>query len=65
MWSVRKLVKEVGHPIQAEALLLQHYAAKKKARLNWDRRYAAMDFVLRWAPLFRRHLMSYSMEVGS
>jgi hypothetical protein len=58
MWSVQKLVRAIGHPIQAEAVLLQHYAAKKQVRFHWDRRYAAMEFVLRWAPLFRRHLMS-------
>jgi len=59
MWSVRKLVVAIGHPIQAEALLLKHYAAKQQARQHWDRRYAAMDFVMRWAPLFRRHLKSH------
>ena len=56
MWSVNKLVKRIGHPIRAEVVLLQHYTAKQQARHNWDRRYAAMQFVARWAPRFRRHL---------
>ena len=56
MWSVKKLVVAVGDPIRAEAVLLQHYAAKQQLRRQWDRRYAAMDFVMRFAPAFRRHL---------
>ncbi len=56
MWSVKKLVTAVGDPIKAEAVLLQHYAAKQQIRRRWDRRYAAMDFVMRYAPAFRRHL---------
>ena len=56
MWTVQRLVKTVGHPIRAEVLLMQHYTAKQQARYSWDRRYAAMEFVMRWAPLFRRHL---------
>jgi hypothetical protein len=56
MLSVRRLVEMVGNPIRAEVVLLEHYAAKQRVRRQWDRRYAAMDFVLRWAPLFRRHL---------
>lgn len=59
MWSVGKLVKRIGHPIRAEVILLQHYTAKQQARYNLDRRYAAMEFVMRWAPLFRRHLTSH------
>jgi len=55
MWTVKRLVTTVGHPIQAEVLLLQHYAAKQQTRYHWDRRHAAMEFVVRWAPLFRRH----------
>lgn len=56
MLSIKKLVSQVGDPIRAEVVLLQHYAAKQQARYHWDRRYATMDFVLRWAPLFRRHI---------
>jgi hypothetical protein len=55
MLSIRKLVEQVGSPLQAEVVLLQHYTAKQQARLHWDRRYAAMEFVLRWALVFRRH----------
>lgn len=58
MLSIRSLVKRVGNPIQAEAVLLQHYSAKQQVRYRWDRRYAAMEFVLRWAPVFRRHVPS-------
>jgi hypothetical protein len=58
MLSIKSLVRIVGDPIRAEVVLLQHYAAKKQARDRWDRRYAAMQFVMRWAPVFRRHVES-------
>ena len=56
MWTVKRLVTTIGHPMRAEFLLIQHYTAKQQARYHWDRHHAAMDFVIRWAPLFRRHL---------
>ena len=55
MLSVRNLVQRIGDPLKAEIVLLKHYTHKQQARHQWDKRYAAMEFVLRWAPLFRRH----------
>jgi hypothetical protein len=36
-------------------VLMHHYAAKQKALYQWDRRYAHLQFVIKWAPVFRRH----------
>ncbi len=58
MLSIRSLIDLVGNPLRAQTVLLQHYVAKQQSRHHWDRRYAAMTFVLRWAPVFRRHALN-------
>jgi hypothetical protein len=57
MLPIGKFIQRFRDPLQAELVLMQHFAAKKKALCGWDRRYAHMQFVLKWAPVFRRHVI--------
>ena len=58
MIGIGTFIRRFESPVQAELLLMQHYAAKRKRLADWDRRYAHMQFVLKWAPVFRRHATS-------
>ncbi len=55
MLGIGTFIRRFPDPLQAELILMQHFAVRKKALLGWDRRYAHMQFVLKWAPVFRRH----------
>lgn len=57
MLGIGKFIQRFRDPLQAELVLMQHFATKKKALYSWDRRYAHMQFVLKWAPVFRRHTL--------
>jgi hypothetical protein len=58
MLGVGKFIHRFDTPLQAEMVLMHHYAAKQKALHQWDRRYAHLQFVMKWAPLFRRHIVA-------
>lgn len=61
MLGIGTFIRRFSDPLQAERVLMDHFAQQAKARYGWDRRYAHMQFVMRWAPLFRRHTSdSYS-----
>ena len=55
MTGIGTFIRRFNDPLQAERVLMQHFAQKAQSRFGWDRRYAHMQFVLHWAPLFRRH----------
>jgi hypothetical protein len=57
MLGIGKFIRRYPDPLEAELVLMHHYAVKQKALHSWDRRYAHMQFVLRWAPVFRRHAL--------
>lgn len=63
MLGISKFIQGFSDPLQAELVLMQHFAAKKKALCGWDRRYAHMQFVLKWGPVFRRHSPSVPSAV--
>lgn len=56
MLGIRHFVKKIGNPLRAEIVLLQHFTDRRRVRFGWDRRYAEMEFGLRWDPIFYRHL---------
>jgi hypothetical protein len=55
MLGVRTFIKRFESPLQAEMALMHHYAAKQKALHGWERRYSHLQFVVKWAPVFRKH----------
>ena len=55
MLGVKRFVQSFATPLEAEMALMNHYAAKQKALYAWERRYAHLQFVTKWAPLLRRH----------
>jgi hypothetical protein len=56
MLGVGRFIRRYENPLQAEIVLMHHYAAKQQALFAWDRRYAHMRFVTKWGPPFRRHI---------
>lgn len=64
MYSVRNLVEALGDPILAEVELMKHFTSKRMLFHNWSRSYAEMEFIRRWAPLFRRHLRALARQVA-
>jgi hypothetical protein len=65
MLGVGHFIRRFETPLQAEMVLMHHYAAKQKALHQWDRRYAHLQFVMKWAPLFRRHIAPIDAHAGS
>jgi len=56
MLGIGTFMKRIGNPLQAERVLMSHFANKRKMRCGWDRQYAQMVFGLKWDPVFHRHL---------
>ncbi|HVO32794.1 MAG TPA: hypothetical protein VMU17_02695 [Elusimicrobiota bacterium] len=56
MLGLGTYIRKFRTPVQAELALMKHYAQRQRERRGWERRYAHMQFVLRWAPVFRRHV---------
>ena len=56
MLGVGVYIRRFPDALQAEVALMNHHATKMKAVAQWDRRYAHMQFVLKWGPVFRRHV---------
>jgi hypothetical protein len=54
MLGVGTLVSRVGSAQAAERILRDHFVSKRGRSLH-DNRYASMEFLLKWSPLFRRH----------
>lgn len=62
MLGIGTFIRRYKDPLQAQRDLMEHYAARRKNIDQWDRRYAHMRFVVRWAPLFRRHILQQSRD---
>ena len=62
MLGVGTFIRRFESMLQAEMTLMQHYAAKQRALHAWDRRYAHLQFVIKWAPRFRLHHSPASSE---
>ena len=63
MFTVRQLIEAVGNPIRAESVLMGHYTHKKALISRWDKRYAQMNFISRWAGIYRRHVDNMKGEI--
>lgn len=62
MLGIGNFIRRYSDPLQAQRDLMEHYAYRRKNLAQWDRRYSHMRFVLRWAPLFRRHILAVQRQ---
>ena len=53
MLGVHEFIIRAGGVDSAESLLRRHYTTKRARRGRIDRRYAAMEFAMSWAPRLR------------
>jgi hypothetical protein len=64
MLGIGTFMKRIGNPLEAERVLMRHFADKRKVRCGWDRQYAQMVFGLKWDPVFHRHLNRCGCPIG-
>ncbi len=65
MLGIDAFIRRAGNLFKAEALLMQHFAERRRVRFGWDRRYAEMEFGLRWDPVLHRHLQGRGAFPGA